>query len=277
MNRYLPCSILKKNARTQLFGKLGTVIGAFLVHILCLMPLYLCLEKIGLSTWQQIIIYVLADILLNLIGSVFSLGESLLYLKNASGGDIGVLDVFYGFQGQIAKVIKVRLIPVLVTVISEIPIILLSNVYTRAFAEAIPDMDKFMSMYREALFSGNPAKVEALMAYVNPLMPLAGLLVLAYLFQILVIFIVGVVFGLSYYVILDYPELSAKDTILYSIRLLKGNVGRYVYMRLSFIPWIILAPFTCMISYVWFYIYRGGTMANFYLDLVNKKMDKGNA
>ena len=43
-------------------------------------------------------------------------------------------------------------------------------------------------------------------------------------------------FGLANYLLLDNPEIGAIDSLKESLRLMKGNKGRYFYIQFSFIP-----------------------------------------
>lgn len=271
MNRYLSSSELKRNAKPLLYGKLGTVIGAFLVHAVCIMLITMLTDSLGLSTWYQILIYTTVCIVIELINSVFNLGECLIYLKNSSNQEIGVMDIFYGFKGMVAKIFSVRLIPALVYAIVGIPVIIIQNSYYQVIEAQVSDPEQFIQQYMEALTTMDPVKIEEIMNIIVPAIPIMGMMVVAFVLRIIVQLIVSAMFSQTYYVMLDFPELDATETVKYSFKILKGSFGRYIYTALSFIPWILLAPFTCGISLVWYVIYRNQTMANFYLDLVSNK------
>lgn len=271
MNRFLTSSELKRNARTLLYGKLGTVIGAFLVHAVCIMLITTLTDRIGLSTWYQILIYTIVTVVISLIGAVFNLGECFMYLKNASGQEIGVGDVFYGFKGLVQKVFSVRLIPSLIYSVAGIPVILIGNAYSEILLTQIKDPESFMQSYMDAVTTMDPAKIEAIMKVIEPAVPVMTMMVVAFVLRLLVQLIVSALFSQTYYVMLDYPELDVTETIRHSFKIIKGSFGRYIYTTLSFIPWILLAPFSCGISLIWLVVYRDQVMASFYLDLVKNQ------
>ena len=55
-----------------------------------------------------------------------------------------------------------------------------------------------------------------------------------------------------------------------SIRLMKGNKGRSLYITLSFLPLAFLSVLTCYIGMIWLAPYMDMTMANFYRDIIGE-------
>lgn len=54
-----------------------------------------------------------------------------------------------------------------------------------------------------------------------------------------------------YLLLIDYPDLEAMAAFRESARLMKGNKGRYIFLRLSFLPLVFLSVLTCGIALIW--------------------------
>ncbi|MGN1180443.1 MAG: DUF975 family protein, partial [Suilimivivens sp.] len=83
--------------------------------------------------------------------------------------------------------------------------------------------------------------------------------------------ILSLMFSQSFYLMLDFPGYSAKDVLVKSNVIMKGNKGRLFYIDLSFIPLFLLGLCTCCIGFLWILPYYQSTRANFYLDLMKKR------
>lgn len=77
--------------------------------------------------------------------------------------------------------------------------------------------------------------------------------------------------GLSqvFYLMLDYPNLTAKDTLALTFRVMRGNKGRLFYLQLSFIPMMLLCTCSFGIGFLWLNPYMQMTYAYFFLDIMN--------
>ena len=82
--------------------------------------------------------------------------------------------------------------------------------------------------------------------------------------------ILGAFFGLANYLLLDYPEMGAMEAMKESLRLMKGNKGRYLYLYLSFLPLTFVCTFTCYIGILWLLPYMQTTLAFFYMDITGE-------
>ena len=97
------------------------------------------------------------------------------------------------------------------------------------------------------------------------LLSLVGILV-----RSLMNIILGAFFGLANYLLLDYPEMGAMEAMKESLRLMKGNKGRYLYLYLSFLPLTFVCTFTCYIGILWLLPYMQTTLAFFYMDITGE-------
>ena len=89
-------------------------------------------------------------------------------------------------------------------------------------------------------------------------------------FDLIITVIIDLFLGLSIYLLLDHPEMNAMDSMKESIRLMKGNKGRSLYINLSFLPLALLSVLTCYIGLIWLVPYMNMTMVNFYRDIIGE-------
>jgi len=77
--------------------------------------------------------------------------------------------------------------------------------------------------------------------------------------------------GLSqvFYLMLDYPDRSAKETLALTFQVMKGNKGRLFRLQLSFIPMMILCILSLGIGFLWLNPYMQMTYTYFFLDIMN--------
>jgi uncharacterized membrane protein len=108
----------------------------------------------------------------------------------------------------------------------------------------------------------------------------ARLLQFIYTFLWSLLFIIpGIVASFSYvmvhHVIADNPEMTAREALRESKRIMKGNRWRFFCMTLSFIGWELLGIFTAGIITVWVVPYQHAAIAAFYRDITGtEKQDE---
>ena len=73
---------------------------------------------------------------------------------------------------------------------------------------------------------------------------------------------------MTYYILVDRPELSANEAINLSKRMMRGHKFDLFYLHLSFIGWFLLCCFfTLGIGCLWYFPYVLTAQASFYLDV----------
>ncbi len=91
--------------------------------------------------------------------------------------------------------------------------------------------------------------------------------VFTYLWSMLFV-IPGIVKGLSYsmanFVLADNPNLTAREALNESKRIMNGHKMELFILELSFLGWYFLASFTFGISLIYSIPYQNTVMANFY-------------
>lgn len=260
MNTHVFSRRLKITARGQLFNRIGTVIGAFLMHMAIYLPLPFFLSYLNTSTIINLMIYFVISFLISIYSGILMTGESLIYLKVVTGQEPAVSDLFYGFKNQTGRIILLRLIPALVLMLTDIPAFIISE----RLSSVLPDTSTMLSLMQSGDY-------ETIMKLSYDLYPVTSKACLVFLAQFLITLAVNVIFSQTLFYMLDYPELDAGEVLIRSISLLRGNWGKYLYLILSFIPWYVLGIFTLYFSFLWSFPYKWTTMADFYMELVKEK------
>ncbi len=93
---------------------------------------------------------------------------------------------------------------------------------------------------------------------------------IGYIASLIYLIVKGFLYALSYYILNDNPNMSGKEIVAESERLMKGNRARYFWLTLSFIGWLILSAFTFHIGLLWLLPYVMISMIIFYENLSNK-------
>lgn len=78
-------------------------------------------------------------------------------------------------------------------------------------------------------------------------------------------------YSMSYYILIDRPDLTAKQCITESRRLMDGHKMDLFCLHLSFFGWAILCVFTLGIGFLWLEPYMQTAQANFYEELKKEK------
>lgn len=73
----------------------------------------------------------------------------------------------------------------------------------------------------------------------------------------------------TFFLMLDYPDCSAKEILALSFRVMKGNKGRLFYLQLTFIPMMLLCVLSFGIGFLWLNPYMQMTYTYFFLDIMN--------
>ena len=237
-NPYLSSSSLKRNAKGQLLGKYSGTILIFLVHMMCVLSLQMLVVFVLNPTGiVKFILYYIALYLVYVLSGFFKAGEAYVYLKIASNQPVAVSDLFYCFREESNRTSFIQLRLAAIEIITALP----ATIYGTFFSTS------------QGLFS------------------LDGIYWLLFLLGIAVSVFCDLLFSQCYYLMLDFEEYSGAQIMKTSIQLMKGSMGRLFYIILSFIPLYLLGLLSMGIGYLWIYPYKQGTLANFYLDLIQKK------
>ena len=83
----------------------------------------------------------------------------------------------------------------------------------------------------------------------------------------LVSFLLTIPLLLASYLLIDDPSLSAREALVSSTQLMRGNKGRMIYLQFSFLGLWILGILSCGIALLWVQPYITMTMVYFYREL----------
>ncbi|MDD3414649.1 MAG: DUF975 family protein [Lachnospiraceae bacterium] len=103
---------------------------------------------------------------------------------------------------------------------------------------------------------------------------LANLLMSIFIFLWSLLLIVpGIIKAISYsmtfYVLAEHPEMSGKEAIDESKKIMEGHKWEYFVLCLSFILWFLLGSITLGIAYIYVAPYMSTTITNFYHEIKN--------
>lgn len=133
-------------------------------------------------------------------------------------------------------------------------------------------------VYSLKVFKQEETGISELFGYFPMMLKVFGLSLWISLFTALwscLCYIPGIIAALRYsqafYVLAENPDMSIRECVNESKRLMKGRLWEYFVLSLSFILWILLICVTCGIAALYVSPYMSVTMAGYYLSL--KPMD----
>lgn len=237
MNEHLSSASLKSLAKGQLLGKYGTAIGAYAIHLACVYFLTFSVSLLVETTSiLGYIIYFIVSYIVSLLAGIFVCGEAYIYLKAACNQPIAVRDLFWGFSNCPDKILKIQAVLAGINLICNLPTLL------SILVQQNPGNPYFVLLYVVAMLTGSIINV-----------------------------ILSLMLSQCFFLILDFPQYSAKEALAKSCKVMKGNKGRLFYIDLSFIPLFLLGLCGCCIPFLWLFPYMQAVKANFYLDLMKKR------
>lgn len=74
-------------------------------------------------------------------------------------------------------------------------------------------------------------------------------------------------YAMTPYILAEFPEISPKEAIETSKKLMDGNKARLVCLEISFTGWAILCVFTLGIGFLWLIPYMNASKADFYREI----------
>lgn len=240
---------LKAMARVQLSGKYGVYIGAYLLAAVIQFTVSMILSMVNSSSSlvailysgdlfssgniTRLVTYLLIEFIINLILSVLMLGFNKMFLDGSRGYEVRFEDLFYGFRHHPDRVILMQLLMSLINLACILPgyIIIIC------------------ALYFDATF---------ILILFGILLLIAGGILMIYF---------SLAFSQSMFLMADYDDLGPVQALKESQKMMSGNKGRYLYMELSFIGFMLLSLLTCYIGLLWVMPYMSMTATNFYRNI----------
>ncbi len=243
------CTILKNSAKTVLAGKYYFVIMTLLFsgmitllfnrfaynlneHVCVTLINLLHLDAAGATI---IALSYLLPFFLSILLNVMQVGICLYFLNVVSGNPFYTFDLLYGYHHEFGKSFRLSAALTFLSFVCFLP------------------SDVMMDLYQDR-------------ASVN-----VGLMLFLAALQIaLVILFIPLSLALSqsYYVMLDYPNLSVPEILKLSMKIMQGKKKQLFYVQLSFLPVFFVGILTFGFGLLWLIPYRNATMALYYLDLM---------
>ena len=233
---------LKRYAKQAMSGKYGTLILAFVVvQALALISSMLSSALFpGEKTLDLVLGYAFTFILTLLI-NVISAGLNYMYLNIARGKAYSLNDLIYFYKHHPDRVIVATFFLAVLNLLTMLPYTIYGNMNTPAEGASLETQITWM--------------------YTSIFLMLVGMIV----YQIL-----SIPLEMTYYILADRPELKGTDALKESIEMMQGNFGRYLMLKISFIPLMFLSVFTFYIALLWVLPYMIMTETMFYRDLTGE-------
>ncbi len=166
---------------------------------------------------------------------ILDAGLALIFLKLCAGQPATIADLFYGFRNGRNHCLFISFVSVVIVEVCTLPHTIISNY------NAINGINDMMGE-SSVLLIGT-----------------------------LVATILSIPISQSFYIIVDFPDYTGKEALLQSIKLMKGNIGRYLLFLLSFLPLILISILSFGVGLLWVTPYMHAAAACFYLDLTRSK------
>ncbi len=235
MNQRKSSAELKALAKEILIGKYGTVIGALvLIQLITWLISFLTTRVVDLSSTIGYILYMVITFIVTLIISVFTLGQTSLYLNIASNQPFRATNIFNGFKNHPDKVIMIQFLLYIIILACMLPFAIFWGIY--------------WATQMSILFI--PLSICGTVG-----------LVVAYIFSLK--------YSQVYYLLLDFPDYSAKEIMALSRKIMRGNTIRLFYITVSFIPMYLLGLLSLGIGYLYIIPYQNMTLTYFYFDIIH--------
>ncbi len=226
-------SELKAIAREKSLDKYSTLITADIVIIV----IQIILAGVStVSSAGNLITYIINEIIVLIISILLGIlvsGKTYLYMNLIYSQTVSVSDIFFGFKKNPEKAVIIQSLFVLVDFVVGLPATFLLYTFEATHAP-------------------------------NALVGTA----IALIFELMVNIYLHLTYSQAFYLLHDFSDRSAKDLLITSKKLMKGNRIKLFCLYLSFIPIMLLGVITLFLPLLWINVYKNGTLAAFYQDLI---------
>ena len=244
---------LKDSAREKLTGNYGNSVLLTITHSLIIflanfaitMPVSFVAVFVSMITGVAELGpgYTITVYLLSLAASIFlgvmNTGVTLFFLNLACGRTASVSDLFYGYRYLFKKSFVLSIVT---TLVSTIPLLPYNICYYMFDTTMAPEWGMMTA--------------------------------LSYIIGALICLPISIAISQAFFLLLDFPQYSAKQLLSLSIRIMKKRKWKYFYIQLSFFPLLTLSLLTLGIGNLWLTPYMNMTNVLFFLDIM--KSDTSN-
>ena len=226
---------LKQAARGIMMGKYRNAISILLASDLIVSTLSL-FTATGSNSYAGLVIGLLINFIIVLFGTILTVGQCSFYLNIACDGPYQFSDLFTGFKVHPNKTIITQLIIQILTTLPFIPAIV----------------------------------VMVIAVYADEMVLFFLLGCILFILGTGISWWISLKYSQVYYLLLDFPDYSAKELLKMSWKLMKGNAGRLLYLQVSFIPITLAGLLSFGIGLLFVLPYQNMTYTLFYLDLITE-------
>lgn len=244
---YMTSSQLKTRAKDLLEGRFGSAVliiflGGIITATLSMISnsfvsLLLMVMGLNLSSVVVGIFSLSVSAVVSLFTNIFSAGYALFFLNVACKRSCDVGCLFYGFRGQqFGKCMSLSAFFTIVSFVLFLPCQICNGMFGQT---------KETGWMMAALLLGSIALAAST--------------------------IFSLVFSQCYFLLLDFPDYTAKQLLQSSAQIMRGHKGRLFYLQVSFIPLVLLALLTCGIGILWLRPYIQMTYTCFFLNIMDPR------
>ncbi len=227
----------KWNARQALGGKWSTVIMAqIIVSFINLFAGKLTALLFPGQGMKDLILSQVFSFIVTLVICVFTAGLYYMYLNIARGKTYSFGNLIFFFKNQPDRVIVASFVMALIAWVTSLP----AGYYLYG-ADMGVTVEQQMAVMQTYL-----------------MLSLAGIILNVLL---------TVPFTLAYYILADEENLNGLGALKRSMQLMKGKIGKFILLQLSFFPWFLLCMFTMGVGLLWLMPYMQMTDVMFYRDI----------
>lgn len=235
MNRYKTSSDLKDLAKTKLDGyyKYCIVIVLSLTCFTYLSSILISSLVPGTDLTSSILFEALTLVSSVILG-IFDTGVAFFYLNLYCGTPQTASSIFYPFNNQSEKSLMVSFLHTTLSFVCKTP-----ARYFLLFLLQTGDLT-YLTYWLIALVVGYAVYIPT-----------------------------SLFFSQTYYLLVDFPDYTAKQALLTGFKLAKQHFGKIFRLKLSFIPIYLLGIFSLGIGLLWVIPYAQMTYTCFYVDIMN--------
>ena len=234
----------KSYAKKTLSGNWGvSIAGMLAVAAVSFVGSILSVELFPGDTMFSLVLGQIFSFIFALIAIVFRTGYDYMLLNEARGKEFSLGNILYMFHNQ--------------------P----DHVLVAAFIVSVIDMIAQIPFYYVVYMKDPGSSLEQQIAWVQLTM---AMFVLSLVLNV----VLTVPFVLAFYLLVDNPDMSGIEALKMSAHLMKGNIWKYWFMMLSFVPLLILSVFTMYIGLLWLLPYMYMTETAFYMDVMGEFSEK---
>lgn len=239
----MPASEIRKNARESLTGKWGKGVCITLAYMLISFVIGLIQ---GVFKESSIITYLIIELAYLVISIPITYGLIISFMKLKRNEEVSSFDFLKDGFSRFSKAWGIWFHTFLKLLLPIICLILV--IIIMAF------------LLSASIISGNSG-LNKILAIVS---------VVLYIVSIVYIVSRALLYALAYNIGYDNPELSSKECVLESEKLMNGNRGNLFLLELSFIGWALLASLSLGIGFLWLFPYMQVALVCFYDKIINK-------